>query len=145
MTTRAARLAALDAVCFDASGRWSEQAWSGELDAAGASIGRFLLEERAGERIVGAVSVMVAGDTADLLRIMVHPDRRGTGLGTRLLRRALAEAAGRGATRMLLEVRPDNLPALALYRAHGFVPIAERPGYYGPGRDALVMEASLPV
>jgi ribosomal-protein-alanine N-acetyltransferase len=46
---------------------------------------------------------------------------------------------------MLLEVRPDNEPAVALYRKLGFEPVATRRDYYGPGHHALVLQRSLRV
>jgi len=50
-----------------------------------------------------------------------------------------------GAHRMLLEVRPDNEPAVALYRRLGFQPVATRRDYYGSGHHALVLQRSLGV
>ncbi len=44
---------------------------------------------------------------------------------------------------MLLEVRPDNASAIALYRRLGFSPVTTRRDYYGPGQDALVMLRTL--
>jgi ribosomal-protein-alanine N-acetyltransferase len=54
----------------------------------------------------------------------------------------------KGAQRLLLEVRPSNLPARALYAASGFVEIGRRKHYYpaANGReDALVLALQLPV
>ena len=36
----------------------------------------------------------------------------------------------------------DNLPALGLYRGWGFRRLAVRPGYYGGGKDAIVLVRS---
>ena len=47
---------------------------------------------------------------------------------------------------MLLEVRPSNGPALALYRNYGFAEIGRRKGYYpadGGREDALVLRREL--
>jgi len=90
----------------------------------------------------GYVVVRVVGDVADLDRIAVAPDRRGTGLGRSLLAAAVGRARSLGATRMLLEVAADNDPAIGLYSAAGFVEINRRRGYYGRGVDAVVMELS---
>jgi ribosomal-protein-alanine N-acetyltransferase len=46
---------------------------------------------------------------------------------------------------MLLEVRSDNAPALALYERFGFMRISQRPKYYPDGGDALILRASLGV
>lgn len=45
---------------------------------------------------------------------------RGQGLGTRLLQHCLDKAARKGITRVTLEVRADNAPAIALYTKLGF-------------------------
>ena len=47
---------------------------------------------------------------------------------------------------MLIEVRPGNLAALALYRRHGFIEIGRRRNYYpaqGGREDAIVMARDL--
>jgi ribosomal-protein-alanine N-acetyltransferase len=73
----------------------------------------------------------------ELLLLAVDPAFRRKGLATRLLDRLANDARERGAQRLLLEMRRGN-PAEALYRAHGFKPIGERPKYYRtPGGDRL--------
>jgi ribosomal protein S18 acetylase RimI-like enzyme len=46
---------------------------------------------------------------------------RGQGVGRKLIDATLAAARLKGAQRIDLEVREDNVPAMALYRAVGFV------------------------
>jgi ribosomal-protein-alanine N-acetyltransferase len=88
---------------------------------------------------------MAAGE-AHILNLCVDPSYQGMGLGGRLLRCMMALAARRGIEDMLLEVRPSNEAALALYHRHGFVRIGERKAYY-PARfgreDAVVMTRSI--
>jgi ribosomal-protein-alanine N-acetyltransferase len=72
--------------------------------------------------------------------IAVARQAQGTGLGARLLQALLDEAARRRQARVLLEVRADNAPAIALYERFGFRRSGVRRGYYQPsGADALVM------
>ena len=97
---------------------------------------------RSGSVLVGYFVVMVAVDEAHLLTIGIAPRRQRQGLGARLLRQAMAVALADGARTLLLEVRPSNSAALALYRHFGFAQIGVRRGYYpaANGReDALVM------
>ncbi|WP_116090545.1 GNAT family N-acetyltransferase [Sphingomonas crusticola] len=81
-------------------------------------------------------------DEAELLLLAVDPDARGHGVGRALIERTVAIAAGKGAHRLLLEVRDDN-PALELYRGAGFGEIGRRRDYYhgadGTTRDALTL------
>lgn len=51
----------------------------------------------------------------------VHPDYRRRGLGEALMRACLVKAKAKGITRVELEVRADNLPAIRLYEKVGFV------------------------
>jgi ribosomal-protein-alanine N-acetyltransferase len=68
-------------------------------------------------------------DEEELLLIAVHPDQRGKGIGSALLARFIAEAEGRGATRLFLEMREGNT-AEALYLRHGFECVGRRHHYY---------------
>ena len=79
----------------------------------------------------------------DLHRIITSPDARRRGLATMLVRAGRAWAREQGASRILLEVEDGNIPALALYEAEGFHPIAERRDYYGVGAHAVILEQSL--
>ena len=65
----------------------------------------------------------------------------GDGLGEALVRAGLAWASAQGAARVLLEVERTNATARRLYERCGFAAIGTRRNYYGPGRDAVVMEA----
>ncbi len=99
----------------------------------------------AGELIGYSVLMMIV-DEAHLLTIGVAPVHQGKGFGARLLRQAMLGAAQAGARTLLLEVRPSNEKALALYRHYGFRQIGVRRGYYpaeGGREDALVMTHEL--
>ena len=85
----------------------------------------------------------LAGGGGDVSSVAVRPDRRGQGHATRALRGFLAHAAARGAAVIHLEVADDNAPALRLYERAGFDAVGRRRDYYGRGRDALVLAASL--
>ena len=121
---------------FEASEQWSEAAWAEELDSPDRCV---LARLDRDARIIGVATFSCVEEVADLLRVVVHPEVRGHGVGASLVRAGLEWAAAVGAQRMLLEVRPDNEPAVALYRRLGFEPVTTRRDYYGPGRHALVM------
>lgn len=97
---------------------------------------------RVGGELIGYLVLMLAVDDAHLLTIGVAEKRQGMGFGARLLRQAMTAGRQGGATTLLLEVRPSNEKALALYRHFGFQQIGVRRGYYpaAKGReDALVL------
>ena len=101
---------------------------------------------RVGGELIGYFVLMLAVDEAHLLNIGVVERQQGMGFGARLLSHALLVARQAGATSVLLEVRPSNAKALALYRHFGFEPIGVRQGYYpaAQGReDALILRRTL--
>jgi ribosomal-protein-alanine N-acetyltransferase len=96
--------------------------------------------------MVGYAVMTTIVDETHLLTIGVVAERQRLGLGGRMLERLFAVARQQGAQRMLLEVRPSNAAALALYRRHGFDEIGRRRGYYPAGNareDAIVMARAL--
>ncbi len=78
-------------------------------------------------------------DAARLYSIVVDPAWRGLGLGATLLADAQQQAHRAGKTSLRLEVREDNVAAIALYRRAGFVPFGRRERYYEDGCAALRM------
>lgn len=100
------------------------------------------------DQLIGHGVMSVAIGESHLLNLCVHPDHQRAGHGRRLLRFLLERAARMEAEVCFLEVRQSNLPARALYKSMGFVPIGERRQYYpaAEGReDALILSRSLPL
>lgn len=133
-------LAALERDCFGA-GAWSSGILAAEL--TGVPDTRSVLVAPATGGVQAYAVLLVPADAADLSRIAVSPRARRRGLGRTLLAATCAQAMTRGCERMLLEVQADNAGALALYAEAGFLRIDLRRGYYGPGRDAVVMRLRL--
>ena len=99
-----------------------------------------------GAEPVGYGVLMMVIDEAHILNISVGASRQRGGLGRRLLGHFADVARTNGARRLLLEVRPTNGPALALYERAGFQTIGRRKGYYpavGGREDGLVMSLAL--
>lgn len=93
------------------------------------------------ERLVGYAGFWQIFDEADINNVAIAPDLRGQGHGRQLIRGVLAAAERLGCRRLVLEVRPSNTAALALYRGCGFAECGRRAGYYQDnGEDALIME-----
>ena len=72
---------------------------------------------------------LVADDVGHVLQVCVDPRARGRGVGSELLRRALAAFAQAGCSAVSLTVTGDNLRALRLYRRYGFRTIASFPAF----------------
>ena len=97
-----------------------------------------------GEDVLGYAGLAVVdSDESWVQNIAVRRDAQHKGIGRALLEALLAEAAGRGIRKTLLEVAVDNQPAQKLYAAYDFEPVGIRRGYYQPSNtDALVMMRS---
>jgi len=99
-------------------------------------------------RLRGFVLSRLAADEAEILTVAVDPTLRGYGVGRDLMREHLGRATLSGARAIFLEVDPDNVAAIALYRRFGFRDVGRRPGYYrrgddGPPAAAIVMRKDL--
>ncbi|RPI44625.1 MAG: ribosomal-protein-alanine N-acetyltransferase [Betaproteobacteria bacterium] len=97
--------------------------------------------ECAGTIVGYGILTAVAGE-AHLLNLSIDAPWQGRGLGRALLLQHIDLARSHDARILLLEVRPSNAAARALYEQTGFERIASRRGYYPAekGReDALVM------
>ena len=88
----------------------------------------------------------VAAGESHVLNLCVSTGWQGCGLGRRMLDRLLEVARDHHADTMLLEVRPSNPRAQALYRSMGFNEVGVRRAYY-PARqgreDALLLARDL--
>jgi [ribosomal protein S18]-alanine N-acetyltransferase len=100
-----------------------------------------------GGALAGYFLIMLAVDEAHLLNISVRRDLHGYGIGRLELDKVVSLARGHGMTSVLLEVRPSNPRALAVYEKYGFERIGMRKGYYpaanGTREDAIVMRFHL--
>lgn len=138
-----ARLAEIERAAH--SHPWSEAQLRREL--LGTAYSTVLCAEAAGEggapRLLGFIVYWVVHDEMHILDVVTAPEARRQGLGRALMVAALEDAARRGATRAMLEVRRSNAPAIALYRALGFLHDTVRRGYYQDGEDAVLMSLAL--
>jgi len=79
-----------------------------------------------------------------IIRIAVAPDFRSRGVATWLLQQCFKITGQKGFDSALIEVRPSNKSAIALYNKLGFSVIGTRPNYYPEtNEDALVMRKQL--
>jgi len=80
---------------------------------------------------------------ARLYSIAVDPAYAGQGLGSQLLSACERDARSQHCVALRLEVRIDNLSAIALYEKRGFTRFDQIDDYYDDGASALRFEKAL--
>lgn len=116
---------------------WSLETFEELLSREGATI---LVAVLPVNRVAGHLVYWVVAGEAEVGNVAVLPGHRGRGIATRLLDDALEEMTRLRVSRVFLEVRESNEPALRLYRSRAFGQVGRRPGYYEkPKEDALIM------
>jgi ribosomal-protein-alanine N-acetyltransferase len=123
----------LEAILFPGDSPWTWEMFASELE-----VGHHYVVHRDADGVIdGYAGLAIIGDEAEVHTIGVRPTAQGRGLGRKLLRQLMSAAADR---RLLLEVRTDNVAAIALYESEGFTKLGVRRRYYQPsGADAYTM------
>lgn len=123
-----------------ASRYWQRPATAEEIDEGLSGDGADLLTAPTGAFVVGrfdgkpascAGLLVVDADTAELTRVFVRPEFRGTGGGGLLLAAAESAARAFGVRQIRLDTRNDLVEARGLYAKHGYreVPAFHRRQY----------------
>jgi ribosomal-protein-alanine N-acetyltransferase len=157
MTFEEVRLRPLRSIDFDrvlelerelfGAGAWTYGMLAEEL----AGFGRWyvvaepLVRYAAGQQpVVGYAGLWFDGDVAQVMTIGVDPGHQRHGIGRQLLEALIDRARTLRAQAVLLEVRVDNVAALALYEQEGFERLGVRKRYYQPEDvDAYTMRLDL--
>ena len=128
----------LEQVCFVPA--WKREHILFELENPDSDAAVALLD---GE-LVGFCLVRRMAEEAELFQIAVAPAQRGKHIGRQLLQQSLIRAAEAGCSRMFLEVRAGNTPAIGLYESCGFQQVGRRRDYYEqPVEDAVLLLRNL--
>ncbi|MDP6708017.1 MAG: GNAT family N-acetyltransferase [Alphaproteobacteria bacterium] len=80
----------------------------------------------AGGEIVGGLVLIPSEGFMLLANVAVHPDRRGTGIGRRLLTLAETEALGRGYDEMRLNTHADMPENIQLYLGRRWLQVSRQ-------------------
>lgn len=116
---------------------WSESLFLGEL--AEQSVSREVAVALIADVVVGYASFRYVGKQGDINTVAVSIDQQGKGIGTALMDWLEEQATKHNVREIFLEVRSDNEPAIAMYRARDYERIDIRRNYYGSAIDALIM------
>ncbi len=129
------QVAALEQVCFPAD-PWSEEVFRAALENPSAAV---LLAQGEDGAVLGYAVLSLVLDEGNLDNIAVAPQARRQGVADALLN-TLTGFGRDNLSRLMLEVRASNAPAIALYEKHGFAAVGRRKNYYdAPKEDAVLM------
>ena len=103
--------------------------------------GHIFMAELDGEAVGCVGLIALPGGGFEVAKMTVSEAARGTGLGKLLMAACIDHAQKAGATRLYLETNSSLAPALAVYRAAGFVQLPPRPTPYA--RADVFMELTL--
>ena len=117
------RVVAIDAAAFGPIWKAELPALNEALRSASSSV---LLGAAQEGELIGYVIVATSGGVGYLQRIAVHPDHQGRGVGRSLTRTAHNWARRRGAHHLILNTKPGNQAALALYQSEGYRVLPDR-------------------
>ncbi|MGD8377816.1 MAG: ribosomal protein S18-alanine N-acetyltransferase [Acidobacteriota bacterium] len=104
---------------------------------------RCLVVRHADGVLAGYASIWILDRQMLVNNVAIAPAFRRRGLGRALMEHLIRTAREADCLAALLEVRPTNRPALAMYRRLGFRKAAVRRHYYTDGEDALVLRLEL--
>ena len=126
----------LERICF--SRPWSKRMLGEELDNACAA---FLVAEDAETgTVLGYAGLLAMMDEGYITNVAVFPEYRRCGIAARIIEVFMNFARANKLAFLMLEVRPSNAAAIALYQSFGFEEVGRRRNYYDlPKEDALIL------
>ncbi len=129
------KIAELEKECFSLP--WSSDALLEEINNPNA---HFLVAKGVGGEILGYIGCHFVLDEASITNIAVFSKHRNKGVGKALLKALLKEAKNSEISKIYLEVRESNTPAINLYKAMDFKEISVRKNFYSkPTENALIL------
>jgi len=129
----APRLAELEKLCFSVP--WSEASLRSALeDELHLWLG--CIED---SEIIGYAGVQIVLDEGFIDNVAVHPEKRNRGIAKLLVDKLCEESKLRGASSLMLEVRPSNAPAIKVYEGAGFERVGFRPVFYDKPKEGAIL------
>ena len=91
------------------------------------------------DKVIGYLDYSLIYDRIEIDNFLVNEDKRGQGIGNKLLSYLVVIAINNHVINITLEVRKSNEIARNLYKKFGFREVALRKFYYGD-EDGILME-----
>lgn len=125
----------IEKLCFSVP--WTEKAFMNEL--CHNAISKYLVAQYQ-NRVIGYVGVWRILDEGHITNVAIHPDYQRRGIASHLLQTLIRVLEEENITKITLEVRASNEPAINLYQQYGFAQEGIRKGYYEDNKeDAVIM------
>lgn len=114
----------------------SRAKWLGDLVPT-----TLIAEDEAGA-VAGYLFYQLLSDTGYIRHVVASPQRRRRGVGALLVQTARERFEAAGAARWCLNVKPENAPAIALYRRAGMEKVHDSTALSAPWASADALPAS---
>lgn len=96
--------------------------------------------------IIGYAILRIEGEDGHLTNIAVDKKYQRKSIAKKILSFILNLASENNLSQVLLEVRPSNKAAIALYESFGFIKLAIQKGYYqDPVEDCYIMKKAVSI
>ena len=92
-----------------------------------------------GKEVVGYAGLWQPIDEGHITNIVTKKDKRGSGIGAKMLDEIIKLAKSKQLQCVTLEVNVHNEVAIKLYEKYGFKEVGRRPKYYNGTDDAIIM------
>lgn len=127
-------VAVIEEECFTKP--WSYQAFLSELSNTNAVTFVAIIEQE----VVGFINAHFTLDEGYINNIAVTLTHRRKNIADMLIEKVISHGQSKELKFLTLEVRISNIPAIALYKKHGFVEVGMRKNFYEePIEDAILM------
>lgn len=114
---------------------WSEQGFADALKQD-----TIFVTAKQEEQVVGYCGMYCSFEEGEITNVAVLPEAQNLGIGKKIISGLLRAAQEKNISRIVLEVRVSNLPAIRLYEGFGFQKAGIRKGFYEkPREDAAIM------
>lgn len=117
---------------------WTEEGFRLEIEKP-FSRTLLLTDDETDSVVAGYIVFWLLAGEGHILNLAIHPEWRGVGLGTKLVRQVVNMAVREEMQRIFLEVRKSNSGAVGLYQKIGFFIDHIKPRFYENGESAYFM------